>query len=339
MCPLTRRVLFASCTLLALLAEPAAAVTVVPETAGVRTAPAVSHVLVVSVDALRTTAMRQLGRGGAPNLWRLVDQGAATLNARSAVERTETLPNHTSMVTGRRIDPRRGGHGVTWNDDRSDTTVQEAAGEPVGSVFSVVHAAGRETAVFSTKTKLSLFDRSWPAGVGRSTILEQRDGALVYRARRDLVRNHRALTFLHLGGPDAAGRAAGYRSATYRDALVRVDRLVGRLVATLEQTASLAGTVVVLAADHGAGRGTSHYDPTQLANSRVPFVVWGRGIGPADLYAINPDYADPGTGLPGYDGPQPIRNGDVANLVTDLLGLGPVPGSELNADQRLRVSR
>ena len=30
-----------------------------------------------------------------------------------------------------------------------------------------------------------------------------------------------------------------------------------------------------------------------------------------------------------------MRNGDLANLVTELLGLGPVPGSELDAGQDL----
>jgi hypothetical protein len=33
-----------------------------------------------------------------------------------------------------------------------------------------------------------------------------------------------------------------------------------------------------------------------------------------------------------------VRNGDVANLATDLLGLGPVPGSELDAEQDLTVT-
>ena len=92
----------------------------------------------------------------------------------------------------------------------------------------------------------------------------------------------------------------------------------------------------MLTADHGGPPGEKgHDDASDVENYRIPFVVWGRGIRPADLYELNPDYADPGTGRPAYGGPQPVRNGDLANLVTELLGLGPVPGSELDAGQDL----
>ncbi|MCW2774890.1 MAG: type phosphodiesterase/nucleotide pyrophosphatase, partial [Nocardioides sp.] len=44
---------------------------------------------------------------------------------------------------------------------------------------------------------------------------------------------------------------------------------------------------------------------------------------------------DPHKSRPTYAGAQPVRNGDVANLSTDLLGLAKVPGSELDAQQDL----
>jgi hypothetical protein len=64
-------------------------------------------------------------------------------------------------------------------------------------------------------------------------------------------------------------------------------------------------------------------------------VVWGPGVTADDLYDLNPDYADPGRKRTTYAGAQPVRNGDVANLATDLLGLTKVPGSELDAGQDL----
>ncbi len=75
------------------------------------------------------------------------------------------------------------------------------------------------------------------------------------------------------------------------------------------------------------------------SNYRVPFIVWGPGIDQANLYAINPTYQNPGKRRPNYRGDQPIRNGDLANLSADLLGLDAVPGSRFNRDQTLEVVR
>ena len=97
--------------------------------------------------------------------------------------------------------------------------------------------------------------------------------------------------------------------------------------------------MVVVTADHG-GLGPSHLDPRRYANFRVPFLVWGAGVAAgADLYAINPTYADPGKARVGYDAElQPVRNGDVGNLVLDVLGLPPIPNSEHDFAQDLEVS-
>src|SRR4051794_24570135 len=77
-----------------------------------------TRVLAISVDGLNTEAIRRLGATGAPTFHRLLTEGAATLNARTELEQNVTLPNHTGMMTSRRVDRRHGGHGVTWDDDR-----------------------------------------------------------------------------------------------------------------------------------------------------------------------------------------------------------------------------
>lgn len=304
--------------------------------AGLSAAVNGTRVLAISIDGLNPDALEQLGRDGAPNFYRLLDGGASTLNARTEYELTDTLPNHSGMVTGRRIDKAAGGHGVTWNSDKPGTTVQDAAGHGVASVFSIVHKAGGATALFASKTKFSLFERSWPVAIDRFTVKED-NPALVRSTRRDLVANTRSFTFLHLSLPDVTGHASGFMSAAYVDSVARVDQLLGTLLRTIDGDQGLSDNlVVVLTADHG-GKGTSHRNASKLANYRVPFLVWGPGIGPADLYALNPDYPRPGTSRPTYAGRQPVRNADVANLSTEILGLGPVPGSELNSAQDLDV--
>ncbi len=308
--------------------------------AGSAAADGVTTVIAVSIDGLNPNAIRELGAEGTPTLHRLIDEGASTLNARTEREQTNTLPNHTGMVTGRRIAASTGGHGVTWNDERlSPRTVQEAAGHPVASVFSVVDSPERDTALFASKQKFSLFERSWDAGID-SFLVREDNARLVRRVREDIADKARAFRFVHLSKPDVVGHDHGFMSEPYLDAVMAVDALLGRIVSKIEHKGDLADhTVLVVTADHG-GRGVSHRDATKLFNYRIPFIVWGSGVkAGADLYDLNPDYANPGKQRTSYaDAEQPVRNGDVANLVTDLLGLDKVPGSEHDAAQDLDVS-
>ncbi len=301
------------------------------------------RVVAISLDGLNPRAITKLGRAKVPHLYRMLAEGAGTLNARAQVEMTVTLPNHTSMVTGRRIDRTKGGHGVTWNTDIAGSTVQKAAGHDVSSVFEVVHAAGGKTSVYSTKTKFSLFERSWPAGVDKTVIRKEDDTTLTTLFRQDLLGTTRSFAFLHLGLADQTGHAKGWMSTAYLNAVVKLDRLVGQVLATIRGTTRLRrSTFVILTADHGGTPGTTSHDvASRYDNYRIPFVVWGLGVDHANLYALqDPRFIkDPGTTRPGYTGVQPVRNGDMANLATDVLGLAPVPGSLWNKAQRLTWHR
>ncbi|WP_188113415.1 alkaline phosphatase family protein [Nocardioides humilatus] len=296
------------------------------------------QVLAISLDGFNPRLLKKLGRTGAPNLTKLFRTGASTRNARSQVEMTVTLPNHTSQLTGRRIDAAEGGHGVVWNDDKPirPDTIQEAAGGDVDSIFTQVDAAGGSTALFATESKFSLFKASWPDAVDRSTILQDRDHDVTVAARRDLLRNDRAFTFIHLGALDEAGHAKGWLSRTYLKAGRLIDAQIGILLKAIRDHAKLHDVVIVLTADHGGEPGArGHSVPTNLENYRIPFVVWGPGVDKGDLYEMNPTYADPGEERIEFEGTQPIRNGDLANLSAHLLGLSAVPGSLWGADQSL----
>lgn len=183
-----------------------------------------------------------------------------------------------------------------------------------------------------------MWGRSWPGTID-DLVIETDQDTLVQQAVGTIRAGEHDLTFLHLGAPDAAGHRAGWGGDAYRRAVRASDRDLAEVVAAVADAPG-DGTVLVVTADHGGVPGTdAHGAASAPANYTVPFVVWGAGIAPADLYRVNPDLADPGTGRPGYDGPQPVRNGDVANLVTDLLGLRPVPGSTFDAGHDLDVTR
>lgn len=288
------------------------------------------RVVVISVDGLGSM---WVSKETTPTIAEMLTAAAGTLNARTEVEKTVTLPNHTGMVTGLRVDGAQGGHGVTWNH-----TSTRSVAPGTESVFSTIDAAGGASAVFAGKDKFEMWGRAWPGTID-NLVIKPRQSALVSTAISDLRGDDRELVFLHLAGPDSAGHANGWGSAPYLDAVAQADADIDRVVSAIVDDPDLAKEVVVIVtADHGGLPGTTtHSDRTLVTNFRIPFLVWGPGITPGDLYALNPDYADPGVQQPGYDGPQPVRNGDVANLVTDLLGLDPVPGSQLNAAQDLDV--
>ena len=295
----------------------------------------VDAVLVISVDGLNPRAIRLLGPQRAPSLFRLKREGAYTLQARTELESTSTLPNHTGMMTGRRVNAAKGGHSITINED-DGSTVQDHAGEQVRSVFNRVHRLAGSTALFAGKDKFNLLARSWPKAIDRYTRIDS-NPKLVDAAIADLNGTRRALTFVHLSLPDQVGHASGFMSPAYLDAVAQTDVQIGRLLNAVHADPwRRAHLAVIVTADHG-GKGPSHYDPTRYADYRIPFFAWGAGIKPTGLYAINPDLANPGRGRPGYTGPQPVRNGMVANLVTDLLDIKPVPGSQLDRPRVLQV--
>ncbi len=294
------------------------------------------RVVAISVDGLNVDAIRELGAAGTPTLHRMLDEGAGTLNARTEVEQSVTLPNHTSMMTGRRITARYAGHGVTWDDDRPGTTVQRAAGHAVASVFTAVRSAGGDTALYSTKEKFALYERSWRRGIG-TFVVRENQRRLVALARADLRDGAPTFTFLHVSLPDRAGHAHGGLSPEYLAAVQRTDRQLGTVLRAVEGE----DVVVMLTADHGfAPDGRSHSVRTDPANYTIPFLVWGAGVAAGDLYDLNPGYRDPGTRRPSYaPDRQPVRNGDVANLATSLLGLDRVRGSRIGTAPSLVVDR
>lgn len=296
-------------------------------------------VLAISIDGMSVAAVRKLGRKELPNLYRFMRAGASTMNARTEREMTVTLPNHTGMVTGRRIEAAKGGHGVTWNDDRpTPSTVQAAAGHDVASVFTAVDAAGGSTALFAAKTKFSLWQRSWPDAIDRTTI-DLDNSALVNQLIADLPVD-RDFRFLHLSPPDVAGHAHGWMSKPYLRAVRQSDKLLGRVVKAVNaDPARRAGTTILLTSDHG-GHGPSHDNARLLDDYRIVFMARGsavdRGV---DLYAINPTYKNPGTRRTVYGMRRPpVRNGMIANLALDLLDLPAVEGSEFDTQLDLRLT-
>ncbi|MFZ5833481.1 MAG: LamG-like jellyroll fold domain-containing protein [Planctomycetota bacterium] len=64
---------------------------------------AVEYVIHISVDAMHAGAVSALDPAAAPNFYRLLNEGAATFDARTDFNRTNTSPNHATIFTGRPV--------------------------------------------------------------------------------------------------------------------------------------------------------------------------------------------------------------------------------------------
>lgn len=316
------------------------------------------HVVLISVDGLRSDALLALPDEALPGFRRLL-RGASTLNARTDPDLTVTLPNHASMLTGR---PVRGpdGHGWTANGEPGPAE-NVHAGERgyLASCFDVAHDRGVRTALLAGKTKFVLFDRSWdeahgapdalPPDHGRDKIdryLCAKSPALTSEAI-DFLRGRpaRSLMLIHYPDADLAAHAAGWDvtpGSAYLRAVQAIDHEIDRLLDACTEIEGVHGRVaVVMTTDHGGGAPwKTHDQPHMWINYVIPFSVWtGEDQGGLDLYELNPETRrDPSLGRPDSAGArQPIRNGEAGNVALALLGLPPVPGSTIGAREPLRV--
>lgn len=327
----------------------------------------VEFVLHVSMDGLRPDAITTLGASGAPNFYRLRNEGAFTDNARTDYDYTNTLPNHTSQLTGRPVTDRFGagsGHRYTSNSDPAPgQTLQSNAGYYVASALDVAHDNGLKTGLYATKTKFSLYNTSYNSTNGAPDTTGVDNGrdkidlfvatdtsstsmmaSLTANMASPVTRSN--YTFVHFHNPDSAGHSSNWDiteppTSAYLNAVRSIDNYLGQLLNLIESNPDMAGkTALILSADHGGRLGTTDHGAANSAEDyTIPFYVWGAGVTPGDLYAMNVGTRlNPGGARTLYSDPlQPIRNGDMANLALDLLGLPPVPGSNINVAQNLVV--
>jgi len=318
------------------------------------------YVIHISVDGLNDSILQSLiDAGEAPNFKRFEDEGAWTLNGRTDYSETVTLPNHTTMLTGRPVFrptglPNAPFHNWTENSSPQKRATLHKDGY-IPSVFDVVHDAGLSTALYASKDKFAIFDQSYdetngaPSARGRDKIdkfLAADDGPPRYsqglneRFVEEMAAQHYHYAFVHYRDPDSAGHATRWGSSTYRQAVHGVDGYLGDVFRFVETDPQLKGkTAIILTADHG-GWALGHDDPAVRENYTIPIFAWGAGVAHGDLYAMNgQSRMEPGEARVDYAiDKQPIRNGDTGNLALSLLGLGPIPTSLIDAAQDLRVA-
>ncbi len=264
-------------------------------------ANAADYVIHISVDGLNSSVLQAvIDAGEAPNFKRFEDEGAWTSNARADYTFTTTLPDHTTIITGRPVLEPEGMPGAPFHHWTSNTVPRRGMtlhqNGYIASVFDVVHDAGRSTAMFASKDKFVIFDQSYdethgaPHAHGRDKIdffFVQDDGPPQYsqtmneRFISEMGARHFNYVFVHYRDPDSIGHVLGWDSNTYRFAIKSVDGYLAQVFHLVDNDPQLEGkTAIILTSDHGGTR-FGHSNPQLRANFTVPVMVWGAESSPA----------------------------------------------------------
>jgi len=254
----------------------------------------IEYVIHVSVDGVNATRLTSyLGTYGGTtfsNWKRFIDEGATTLNARTAYAWTDTLPNHTSQLTAMPVDPPSGypdssAHFYTDNGEPPPYPFTIHSNHPTSSIYissawDVAHDYGLSTSHFSSKTKFVIYEQTWEDGGGPDaapgvagdngtdkvdytsiTISSNHFGNGLYDSwdmHQDFLTRMAAgpydYAFIHYVDPDKGGHADGWNSTLYRETLEQVDGYLADVFNLVETDATLMDkTVIILTTDHGGG--------------------------------------------------------------------------------------
>lgn len=317
----------------------------------------VNYVVHISVDGLSALYLQQAltnSPAAYPNFGRLTQEAAYSMNCRCDYHQSDTLPNHTCMITARPVFQPDGmsrmtQHGFYQNSMVPGWTLHNQGNLNLGyvpGVFDVVHDHGFSTALYSSKSKFTIFFDSYnqtngaPDKVGEDTGRNKLDTVVImdtwYAAPivnsllNQLTNNPARYTFLHMSELDYCGHTYAWGSSNWFSDLAVVDANVGKILDTINGSATLSNqTAVILVADHGGEPNFTHVYPERPFNYTIPLFIWAPGIvGGTDLYTLFANRYDPGINRVNYSAPfQPLRNGDSGNLALNLLGLPPIPGS------------
>jgi predicted AlkP superfamily pyrophosphatase or phosphodiesterase len=230
-------------------------------------APAATRLVVIGIDGLSPDGVR---KAQAPNLKRLMERGAWTLNARGVMP-TSSSPNWASMIMG--AGPEQ--HGVTSNDWQTNkfeiSPVAVGSGGMFPTIFGVLREQkpGVRMGVFHDWNDYGrLFER---AAVDR---IEDTDGPTnaVRQAIAYWKSDRPDFTFIHMDHVDHAGHQDGHGSASYYASVGVADKLIGEALAGLEE-AGMKDAYVLVTSDHG-GVGTKHGAAT-MAEIEIPWILVG----------------------------------------------------------------
>jgi len=209
----------------------------------------VEHIVLVSIDGLRPDA---INANNAPHLYQLTQTGLY-YPAAQTIQRSVTLPSHTSMLTG--LDSRQ--HNIYKNKSLPGFIMPP-------TVLKMLKKEGKSTATFFSKEKLNFLfppdSIDYIYARGQNGIDSQQTTArhLASEFARRWDKNGFNLTFIHIREPDIAGHRHGWMSDAYlNQAVPAADQAIGQIHSSIKNSRYANNTLLIITADHG-GKDKTH---------------------------------------------------------------------------------
>jgi arylsulfatase A-like enzyme len=273
------------------------------------------NVLFVTIDTIRTDRLGSYGSkaGLTPHLDRLAREGIRFEHVLAHVP--VTLPAHASIFTG--LYPTQ--HGVRDNGTfRLDPSIPTLATTLKGAGYHAGAFVGAFVldARFGLNRGFDVYDDYYgeKRGVLSFSQLERPADAVVSAAERWIEgAGSPWLAWVHLFDPHAPYRppGGGTTGDPYGGEVAFVDSTLGALLERLRASGRLDQTLVVVLGDHGESLGEhgerTHGTFAYESTLRVPWILWGRGLGPRVFE-------------------ETVRQVDVLPTLLDLLGVEPPDG-------------
>lgn len=237
---------------------PTAAVILTPTT--VPPLARIERVLIISYDGMRPDAIAEAPM---PNLLKLIETGAYSLNTARTIDYPATSPSHASMLSGLCMEK----HGVIYNKYFMYMGYSKGV-----DIFDLAHEAGLRTVMIVSKDKLRQM-----AEPETTDVFEVRYGEPAMT--REVVAQIPSgfdLMFVHFAGPDNRGHKYGWMSGEYLKVLREGDVALGEILKTLDENNLLESTLIIVTADHG-GHDKDHIGLI-IEDYRIPWIASGPGV-------------------------------------------------------------
>ena len=220
--------------------------------------------VVITLDGLRPDA---ISKSDVPNIKSFIKEGSYSLEAQTVIP-SRTIPAHTSLVTG--LNSKR--HGMELS-----RWVQYMGYVDTETIFSIFKKHGLKTAMFVGKDKLEYLAKPGTVDHFESTGESPRSvQEIVVRFSSYVKAEKPELVLIHFPEPDLTGHKAGWMSKEYIKSFEDVDRAIGEILSSLQETGIYDDTFIVITADHG-GHGKDHgsSNPNDMT---IPWIAFGKGV-------------------------------------------------------------